>query len=73
MGRSLEAGPSGSGRRLRIGRPVRVVAPAGLTCPKPGQLGLVWPTLMVPASLLTGLPPEELHAVLAHELAHPAA
>jgi hypothetical protein len=55
-------------RELRIGRRVRVVAPAG--CPGPAVLGLVWPTLVLPVALMTGLPPEAVRAILAHELAH---
>ena len=55
-------------RDLKIGGRVRVVAPLG--CTGPAVLGLVWPTLLLPVALMTGLPPESLRAILAHELAH---
>lgn len=53
---------------LGIGRRVRIV----LTdrCIGPAVLGVIWPTLMLPVSLVTALPPASCRAILAHELAH---
>ncbi|SIO01851.1 Signal transducer regulating beta-lactamase production, contains metallopeptidase domain [Singulisphaera sp. GP187] len=36
----------------------------------PCVLGLVWPTIVLPIAFVTGVPAEELRAILAHELAH---
>jgi beta-lactamase regulating signal transducer with metallopeptidase domain len=36
----------------------------------PMVIGLLRPTILIPASLLTGVPPEALRAVLGHEIAH---
>lgn len=36
----------------------------------PGVIGFIWPTLLLPASVLSGVPVEDMRAVLAHELAH---
>ncbi len=55
-------------RQLRIVRRVRVVLTE--LCTSPAVLGVVWPTVVLPASMLTGLSPDSLRAVLAHELAH---
>ena len=49
-------------RRLRI-----VEAAEGFG---PAVLGVLQPVLAMPLSMLTGLPPDALRAVLAHELAH---
>lgn len=54
-------------REMGIGRAVRVVAAEGQG---PAVLGLVWPTVVLPVALLTGLTPDDLRAILAHELAH---
>ncbi len=55
-------------RDLGIRRAIRVVsADSNLG---PAVLGLLWPTLVLPASMMTGLSPEVLRAILAHELAH---
>ena len=59
---------AGLKRELGIRRPIRtVVGEGGLG---PAVLGLAWPTLILPASLLTGIAPDALRAILAHELAH---
>ncbi len=53
---------------LGIGRLIRVIevgAEHG-----PAALGVFWPTLLIPASAMTGLPPDSLHAIIIHELAH---
>ncbi len=36
----------------------------------PAIVGAVWPRILLPASLLSGLPAEHLEAVILHELAH---
>jgi Zn-dependent protease with chaperone function len=53
---------------LRIGRRVRVVVTKLAT--GPAVQGIFLPTLLLPASMATGLAPDALRAVLAHELAH---
>lgn len=53
---------------LGIGRPIRVVEAD--EAHGPAVLGVLWPTLLLPASVMTGLPPESLRAILIHELAH---
>ena len=55
-------------RQLGIARRVAVVASERIALP--GVFGIVWPTLILPVSMLSGVPPEELRAVLAHELTH---
>ena len=53
---------------LGIGRLIRVIevgAEHG-----PAALGAFWPTLLIPASAMTGLPLDSLHAIIIHELAH---
>lgn len=55
-------------RAMGIRRPVRLRVVARLASP---VTALWWrPVVLVPASLLSGLPPELLQALLAHELAH---
>ncbi|MBB3120296.1 M56 family metallopeptidase [Pseudoduganella violacea] len=49
-------------------RPVRLRVVDGL--PSPVTAGWWRPVVLLPASLLSGLPPELLEALLAHELAH---
>jgi beta-lactamase regulating signal transducer with metallopeptidase domain len=53
---------------LRIGRPIRVVEVAADR--GPAVLGVLWPTLLLPAAAISGLPPDALQALLIHELAH---
>ncbi len=55
-------------RRWRISRPVRVLE-SGLTH-VPIVVGWLRPVILLPASALTALPPEQLRAVILHELAH---
>src|SRR5262249_47650370 len=50
---------------LRIGRPIRVVEVAADR--GPAVLGVLWPTLLLPAAAISGLPPDALHALLIHE------
>src|SRR4051812_14124138 len=55
-------------RRLRIERAVILLESA--TVSVPAVIGVLRPILLVPASALAGLSPQQLEAVLAHELAH---
>ena len=55
-------------RSVGVSRPVRLLQTALLRTP--AVIGWVRPAILVPASLVTGLPPEQLRALLAHELAH---
>ncbi len=55
-------------KQFGIARRVRV-----LVCERinvPAVLGIVWPVLLIPPSLLTGIPAGQMRIVLAHELAH---
>ena len=54
--------------RLGMSRRVRLLASEEINVPS--VLGVVWPAVLLPASLLTGVSPEQLRAILAHELAH---
>jgi beta-lactamase regulating signal transducer with metallopeptidase domain len=54
--------------RLRIRRVVRIVQSAAVQVPL--VVGWLRPIVMLPASALTGLSPEQLEAIIAHELAH---
>ncbi len=55
-------------RRARLARPVRVIESAIVEVP--AVVGWLRPVLLLPASAVTGLSPEQLEAVIAHELAH---
>jgi beta-lactamase regulating signal transducer with metallopeptidase domain len=55
-------------RELGIGRLVRVCA--ARVEYGPAVLGVIWPTLILPVSILTDLPAESLRLILIHELAH---
>ncbi len=55
-------------RRARLARPVRVFESAIVEVP--AVVGWLRPVLLLPASAVTGLSPEQLQAVIAHELAH---
>ncbi|MEO7495359.1 MAG: TonB family protein [Massilia sp.] len=54
--------------RLGVDRAVRLVVVDSL--PSPVTAGWWRPVVLVPASLLSGMPPELLEALLAHEMAH---
>src|SRR5207302_147738 len=54
--------------RLRISRPVRVLESAVVQVP--AVVGWLRPVILLPASALTGLTPQQLDVLLAHELAH---
>jgi len=55
-------------RQVRLRRPVRLVTSVAAYAPM--VIGWLRPVVVLPASALTGLPPEQLCALLAHELAH---
>ena len=54
--------------RMKISRPVRILQ--STLAELPIVVGWLRPVVLLPASLLTGLSPKQLEAVLAHELAH---
>lgn len=54
--------------RLGVGRPVRLLESGRVAAPM--VVGLFRPLILLPAAVLTGLTPDQVHAVLAHELAH---
>jgi beta-lactamase regulating signal transducer with metallopeptidase domain len=54
--------------RLALGRTVRVLQCARIEVPM--VIGTVRPLLLVPACGLSGLPPDQIEAIIAHELAH---
>ena len=55
-------------RQARLARPVRVIESAIVEVP--AVVGWLRPVLLLPASAVIGLSPEQLEAVIAHELAH---
>ena len=55
-------------QRLRLTRSVRLLESARLSVPV--VVGWLRPVLIVPAAVVGGLSPQQLEAVLAHELAH---
>jgi bla regulator protein blaR1 len=55
-------------RRMRVSRPVLLLESALVEVP--AVVGWLRPAILVPAATLAGLSPEQLEAVLAHELAH---
>ncbi|MCK4850512.1 MAG: tetratricopeptide repeat protein, partial [Phycisphaerae bacterium] len=55
-------------QRLRISRPIRLLESARVAVPV--VVGWLRPVVLLPASLLSGLTPSQLEAILAHELAH---
>ena len=54
--------------RLRVHQPVRLLE--SLLVEVPAVIGWLRPVVLVPASALTGLAPQQLEVLLAHELAH---
>ena len=54
--------------RLRVSRPVRLCESALVEVPT--VIGWLRPVILIPASAISGLSPEQLEALLAHELAH---
>ncbi|HSB08410.1 MAG TPA: M56 family metallopeptidase [Blastocatellia bacterium] len=55
-------------RRLRLSRPVRLCESALVEVPT--VIGSLKPVILIPSSALIGLTPDQLEALLAHELAH---
>ncbi len=55
-------------KSLRITRKIKVAVSEYVTVP--GVVGFFSPLLLLPVSLVTGVPDEALKAILAHELAH---
>jgi beta-lactamase regulating signal transducer with metallopeptidase domain len=55
-------------REMGIARSIRVIEFA--SGHGPAVLGVIWPSLLLPTALMTGLSPDALRAILAHELAH---
>jgi beta-lactamase regulating signal transducer with metallopeptidase domain len=54
--------------RMRIARPVRVLM--STLADSPDVIGWLRPVILLPPAILVGLTPQQLEAVLAHELAH---
>src|SRR6185295_14003751 len=54
--------------RLELRRHVAIVQSAAVAVPT--LIGWLKPVVLLPASALSGLSPEQLQAILAHELAH---
>ncbi len=59
---------SGLRVRMKMGRPVRVLISAVAECPS--VVGWISPLVLLPAASVLGLSPQQLEAILAHELAH---
>src|SRR5688572_27117280 len=55
-------------RRLHVGRAVRLLESSSVAVPT--VIGWLKPVVLLPASALAGLAPNQLEAILAHELAH---
>ena len=55
-------------RRMKAGRHIRVLISTMAECPS--VVGWLRPAILLPAATLAGLEPEQLRAVLAHEIAH---
>ena len=55
-------------KRMRVDRPVRVLISS--MAEAPSVVGWLRPVILLPASTVLGLTPQQLEAVLAHELAH---
>ena len=54
--------------QLRVTRPVRLLESSLVKVPM--VIGWLRPVILLPASALTGLTPQQLEAIIAHELAH---
>ncbi|MCF7974770.1 MAG: carboxypeptidase regulatory-like domain-containing protein [Phycisphaerae bacterium] len=54
--------------QMHVTRRVRVLVSEHLSVP--GVIGCIWPTLLLPVSVTTGMPVDDLKAILTHELAH---
>jgi beta-lactamase regulating signal transducer with metallopeptidase domain len=65
---SVEAAAARIAERLRLRRAVRIFESSAVAAPT--LVGWVKPVVLLPASALSGLSPDQLQAILAHELAH---
>ena len=54
--------------RLQVSKPVRLMESAIIKTPM--VIGHLKPVILLPVGLLSGLPPEQVEVILAHELAH---
>jgi uncharacterized protein (TIGR03435 family) len=54
--------------RIRVSRPVRLLVSSWVQTP--AVVGWLRPVVLVPVGALAGLPPEQMEALLLHELAH---
>lgn len=54
--------------RIRVSRPVRLLVSS--VAQVPAVIGWLRPVVLVPVGALAGLPPEQMEALLLHELAH---
>ena len=54
--------------QMQVTRHVRVLVSEHVSVP--GVIGCIWPTLLLPVSVTTGMPVDDLKAILTHELAH---
>ena len=54
--------------RIRVSRPVRLLVSSLVQAP--AVMGWLRPVVLVPVGALAGLPPEQIEALLLHELAH---
>lgn len=55
-------------RRLKLRRRIRIVLSKHIDTP--AVVGVLWPVIMVPVSMLTGVPADQWRIMIAHELAH---
>lgn len=53
---------------LRLRRTVRLIVSDRISVP--AVIGTVWPVILIPAAMLTGVPVDQWRIVIAHELAH---
>lgn len=58
------------GLRVALGIRGRVLVRVSEAIAVPAVLGVLWPTILLPAAAVTGLSTDQLRAILAHELAH---
>ncbi len=68
VGGSLSETFAALARRVGVSRPVRLMRSAGVRAPM--TIGWLRGAVLLPAGALVGLTPDQLRAVLAHELAH---
>ena len=54
--------------RMRLRQTVRLVVCAEVNVP--AVLGTIWPAILIPPAMVTGVPVEQWRIILAHELAH---